>query len=173
MPFLDEIFSLEIPLLETFARGSLIYLGLFFILRFCLRRQSSDLGVSDLLVIVLIADAFQEGLAPEGHTILDGFFMAATILFWAFFLDWLAFRVPAIERMMRAKEVMLVEDGRAIRKNMKKEFVTMDELLSQIRLAGFESLAEIRAVFIEGDGKFSIIAKHHDANQKPESRIGI
>lgn len=49
----------DTPLLEIFLRGSIVYLALFFLLRVVLKRESGTLGITDLLVVVLIADAAQ------------------------------------------------------------------------------------------------------------------
>ncbi|RYZ94350.1 MAG: DUF421 domain-containing protein, partial [Proteobacteria bacterium] len=57
---------------------------------------------------------------------------------------------------------------------MKKELVTMDELMTQVRLAGVENLKDVRLAHIEGDGKFSIICYGEATGaQRPESRAGV
>ena len=64
----DKLFSLEAPFLEIVVRGSVVYLSLFFLLRYVLKRQAGSVGITDLLVVVLIADAAQNSMAKRAMT---------------------------------------------------------------------------------------------------------
>ena len=65
----NSVFVPAIGLAEIIVRGSLMYLGLFVIMRFMARRQAGHFGPADLLVIVLIADAAQNGLERDGSSL--------------------------------------------------------------------------------------------------------
>ena len=67
-----------------------MYLGLFVIMRFMARRQAGHFGPADLLVIVLIADAAQNGLGKEYSSVTEGLALVLTIVGWEYLLDWLA-----------------------------------------------------------------------------------
>jgi uncharacterized membrane protein YcaP (DUF421 family) len=98
----NSIFVPAIGLAEIFVRGSLMYLGLFIILRFMARRQAGHFGPADLLVIVLIADAAQNGLGKDYGSVTEGLALVLTIVGWEYFLDWLAWRFPATRPYLRA-----------------------------------------------------------------------
>ena len=55
-----------------FVRGTIMYLALFLIFRFVVQRQRSGIGLADVLVIVLIADAAQNAFAKEYRSITEG-----------------------------------------------------------------------------------------------------
>src|SRR5205085_2257980 len=103
------------PVLEIVIRGTIVYLVLFMLFRFIVKRQTGGLGISDLLVIVLIADAVQNAMAGEYKSITDGLILAGTIIFWNVTLDWLAFHFPAVRRYISPPPLLLVKNGRAIR----------------------------------------------------------
>src|SRR5689334_6028553 len=84
-------------LVEIVIRGTLMYLGLFIILRVILKRQSGGLSVTDLLLVVLIADAAQNGMAGEYKSVPEGLLLVATLVFWNFALDWLGYHWPWFE----------------------------------------------------------------------------
>src|SRR5687768_5068840 len=107
----------RVPLLETLLRGSLVYLALFLLLRFVLRREAGTLGIADLLVVVLIADAAQNAMAAEYSSITDGVLLVGTIVFCAYALDWLAFRFPLFDRLVNAPPRPLVRRGRMLLRN--------------------------------------------------------
>src|SRR5919205_1205323 len=96
-----QIFKPDTSPLEIFVRGSTVYLALFSLLRFVVRREAGTVGMSDLLVLVLIADAAQNAMAGSYNSLPDGLLLVATIVFWSFALDWLGYHVPWIGRLVR------------------------------------------------------------------------
>jgi len=63
---------------------------LFFLLRL-LRREGGQIGIADVLVVVLVADASQNAMASDYKSITEGIVLVATIAFWDYFLDWLGY----------------------------------------------------------------------------------
>lgn len=145
------------PILETVIRGSLMYLALFVIFRALARRDAGMVGISDLLVVVLIADAAQNGLAGEYHSITEGIILVLTIIGWDYLLNWLGFHVPVFQRLVYPKPLPLVQNGRIIWPNMRKELITEDELKSQLREQDIDDLAEVKEASLEGDGHISVV----------------
>ncbi|MEU8298747.1 YetF domain-containing protein [Micromonospora sp. NPDC048909] len=159
----------DTPPLEIVARGSAIYLTLFFLLRVLLKRESGTTGVTDLLVIVLIADAAQNGMSDDYTSVTDGVLLVAVIIGWSYLLDALAYRWPAAARIIHPGSLVLVRDGRMLRRNMRRELVTEEELRGQLRQQGVEDLADVREVRMESDGEFSVIVRNGDT---PHHRRG-
>ena len=153
----SKLFMPDTPVLEIVVRGSVMYLALFMMLRFILRRETGSLGITDLLVIVLIADAAQNGLAGSYHTITDGLLLVVTIIGWSYLLNWLAFRYPSWRRIIQAPRVQLVRDGRILRRNLDQEKITEEELLAEIHAHGCDDVRKVRAAWIEPDGMVSVI----------------
>jgi uncharacterized membrane protein YcaP (DUF421 family) len=123
------------PILETVIRGTATYLSLFVLLRL-FRRQVGSLGPADLLVLLLIADASQNAMAGEYRAITDGLILVATIVGWEYALDYLSFHVPAIGRLIDRQPLPVVEHGAVNRANLRRELMSEEELLSQIRQKG-------------------------------------
>src|SRR4051812_20279615 len=113
-----DVFIPDTPLLEIFVRGTIVYLAIFFLLRFVLTRQSGSVGVTDLLVIVLIADAAQNAMASEYKSVPDGLLLVTTIVFWSYTLDWLADHFPSFRALIHAPPPELIHDGKVNRRNM-------------------------------------------------------
>jgi uncharacterized membrane protein YcaP (DUF421 family) len=147
-----------VSLAEIVLRGTLVYLLLFFVLR-VLRREAGALGISDLLVVVIIADAAQNAMSSEYKSVTEGAVLIGTIIAWDYSLDWLGYRFPAFGRLLRPAPLPLVKDGKALRRNMRKELISMEELMSQLREGGVEHISEVKKCYLEGDGHISIIKK--------------
>jgi uncharacterized membrane protein YcaP (DUF421 family) len=88
-----SVFVPSLHLAEIVLRGTLVYLFLFTILR-VLRREAGVVGIADLLVVVLIADAAQNAMASEYKSITEGAVLIVTIASWDYFLDWMGYRFP-------------------------------------------------------------------------------
>ena len=167
-----RLFMPSTPALEIVIRGSVMYLALFAMLRFILRRETGSLGITDLLVIVLIADAAQNGMAGSYRSISDGLLLVITIIAWSYALNWLAFRYPLWQKIVQAPRVQLVRDGRVIRRNLEHEKITEDELLAEIHAHGCEDISDVRAAWIEPDGMVSVIKLGGDADAGRRKRSG-
>src|SRR5687767_9346949 len=96
MPDWNSLFDPSLPLVEIFVRGTLIYLGLLVMLRVVGQREIGAIGMHDLLVIVLIAEAVQQGLTGQYRAIPDGLLLVATILGWSVAIDAIAWRWPRL-----------------------------------------------------------------------------
>jgi uncharacterized membrane protein YcaP (DUF421 family) len=152
------MFVPTLPLLEVFIRGSVIFLAVFFSLR-VLRREAGQIGIADLLVMVIIADAVQNGLANEYKSITEALFLALTIIGWDFLLDWLAYRSPLIRKLIRPPPLQLIRNGRLVPRNLKRELITEEELIGRLRAQGIDEVTKVKSCFIEGDGEVSVIPR--------------
>jgi uncharacterized membrane protein YcaP (DUF421 family) len=152
---------------EIVLRGTIVYLFLFVLLRL-LRRGAGAIGISDLLVVVLIADAAQNAMASEYKSITEGLILVTTIVVWDYFLDWLGYRFSPVRRLLRPSPLLLIKDGRILRRNLRREMISEEELLEQLREQGVETVGEVTKSYIEGDGHISVITK--DSTDKKAKR---
>ncbi|MGE5655543.1 MAG: DUF421 domain-containing protein [Actinomycetota bacterium] len=166
----ERLFIPDTPILEIFIRGSVVYFAIFFLLRFVLQRQAGVVGITDLLVVVLIADAAQNAMADDYHSISDGILLVATLIFWSYTLDWLGYKFPRCQRLLHPQPLPLIKNGRLLRKNMRRELITENELMSQLREQGVEELSAVKIAYMEGDGYISIIKHQENEQQRKERR---
>jgi uncharacterized membrane protein YcaP (DUF421 family) len=159
----QHFFLPSVALAELILRGSLIYLGIFALMRFVLKREAGTIGLPDLLMTVLVADAAQNAMAAEYHSITEGAVLIATIVFWNYALDWLGHRFPRVERLLHPPPLPLVKDGRLLRRNMRQELITEEELMSHLRQHGIAELAQVKEAYMEGDGQISVIPRDEPA----------
>jgi uncharacterized membrane protein YcaP (DUF421 family) len=160
------------PLVEIFIRGTIIYLFLFFALRFILKRETAGVGISDLLVIVLIADAVQNGMAGDYTSVPDALVLALTIIGWDWALAFIAFHFPRVRRLIRPAPMKLIDQGRLLSSNVKQEMLTHEEIIGQLRMQGIDSVDKVKEAWIETDGMITAIPKKQEEKgaEKKERR---
>jgi uncharacterized membrane protein YcaP (DUF421 family) len=155
------MFTPDTSPLEMVLRGTVMYFVLLALLRLVPRRTVGSIGIMDLLV-VLVAEAAGKAMG-DYDTLSDGIILVATLIGWSYLLNWLTYTVPAIDRLVSPRPLPVVRNGRLLRRNMRAEFLTDDELLRQLRLEGVEDLGAVEAAYLEGDGSLSVTRYNKDA----------
>ncbi|HXE66839.1 MAG TPA: YetF domain-containing protein [Rhodanobacteraceae bacterium] len=153
----SNFLSFSMSPLEILIRGTIMYWCLFLLLRFLLRRDTGSAGISGILFVVLLGDAAQNAMIGNGNTVVDGGLLIATLAAWNYLLDWLGSRIALVARLTDPPAILLVRDGSVIGRNMRRERVTLDEVESQLRKKGLERLDQVKRMYLENDGGFSVI----------------
>ncbi|HUQ43041.1 MAG TPA: YetF domain-containing protein [Candidatus Limnocylindria bacterium] len=149
----------DVSLFETVVRGIVTYFAIFVLLRVILRGRTSAVAMSDLLVLVLIADAAQNAMASTYNSITNGVVLVATIILCSFTVDWVAYRSERVRHFVHPERKALIVNGRVIRRALAEELITEDELDTQLRLNGVEEITEVKAAYLEGNGEVSVIKR--------------
>lgn len=154
---LAAIFALTVSPLELMLRGTVLYWFLFVVLRFILRRDVGSLGISDFLFVVILGDAAQNSMIGSATSVTDGMVLIGTLVFWSYLLDFMSFQFPLVRRFTSAQRLCLVRDGKLQRRNMRREFITDEELNAKIRHEGVEDISAVKRMYLEADGEMSLI----------------
>jgi uncharacterized membrane protein YcaP (DUF421 family) len=154
-----ELFGLSVSPWEMIVRGTAMYWFLFLLFRTVIRRRVGAVGISDILLLVIIADASQNAMSGEYKSITDGFILVATIIAWNMLVDWLSYVSPALEKVLQPPPLLLVHRGRVLHRHLRHEFVSEDELRAKLREQGVAEYAQVEKAYMESDGKVSVIKR--------------
>ncbi len=163
-----DLFEIHVPVPELMLRGTLVYWLLFLIFRFVLRRDVGAVGIADILLLVIVADAAQNAMSGGYDTFAEGAILVShhRRLELAARRALVPFRARAPIRLARTPHADS-SSGVPQRRNLRREFITMDELYEKLREQGIEKIAEVKAAYLEGDGQISVI--RNSASSAPES----
>jgi len=159
MPDWQELFGLSVSPLELVVRGTVIYWFLVLVFRVILRRDTGSVGIADILLLVIIADAAQNAMAGEYRSITDGLILVSTIIGWNYLIDWVCYKSPRLRTLFEPRKLELVQNGRILRRNLRKELIAEEELMGKLREHGVEDVKEVKAAYMEPDGEISVIKK--------------
>jgi uncharacterized membrane protein YcaP (DUF421 family) len=163
---LPALFTIQVHPLELFIRGSAIFWFLFLVFRFILRRDVGGLSMADTLLLVVVADAAQNGMAGEYRTITEGLILLSTILGWNLVLDWMAFRYSWAARFAYPRTLLLVRHGQFIMKSLRREMLSPDEVMSKLREQGITHLRQVRHAWLESGGEISVARYGDDSLER-------
>ncbi|MBS1189731.1 MAG: hypothetical protein H6R10_1523 [Rhodocyclaceae bacterium] len=159
-----HMFALGESPLGLVIRGTLVYWFLFAVFRTVLQRDVGAVGIADVLLLVIVADAAQNAMADEYRSVTDGLILISTILGWNYLFDYLAYRFPRLRRLLEPREICLIRDGKVLHRNLRREFITIEELHSKLREHGVTDIAEVKAAYMESDGGVSVITRQEKAS---------
>jgi uncharacterized membrane protein YcaP (DUF421 family) len=173
--FIDwrAIFVPSISVLELIIRGSLVYLALFTILRWLPSRQMGTLGITDLLVVVLFAEAAQNAMASNYTSITEGAILVGTVIFWSYLLNWLGYKLPQFQRFLNPPPLLLIKNGRIIHRHLERELITEDELMSKLRQQSIEFVEDVKLAYMESDGSISVITSEAKEKKAPQAKTSV
>lgn len=150
------LFQFSAPL-ELVVRGTVMFWFLFALFRFVLRRDAGSLGLADILVVVVVADAAQNGMAGPYTSVSDAILLVSTIAFWNYLFDWLSYRYRWFARFTEGPPQLLIHHGRIKLGTLQRNMITREELSSHLRQNGCGDPAEVRYATLEPDGHISVV----------------
>jgi uncharacterized membrane protein YcaP (DUF421 family) len=167
-----DLFRIHVSVPELVLRGTLVYWLLFVIFRFILRRDVGAVGIADILLLVIVADAAQNAMSGGYDTFAEGAILVLTLVGWNWLLDMLAYRFAVIRRFSSPRRLTLIQKGLPLRRNLRREFITMDELEEKLREQGIERMSDVKVAYLEGDGQISVIRNSPDDESRSPRNVG-
>lgn len=168
MPDWASTFELTVPFADQVVRGAATYIALLLLMRVVGQRETGSLGITDVLVIVLVAEAAAPALHGDGTTVGDSMVVIVTILACSVATDALSYRWPKLGRIIKARPRPLIEDGELNRKVMRRELMSEEELESALRTEGVEDLSAVKRALIEPNGRISVFLIDGEGKKAPD-----
>jgi uncharacterized membrane protein YcaP (DUF421 family) len=162
------VFIPDASLVESFVRGSVVYLSIIVLFRVVMRRQGGSIGLPDIMLVVLVSECVSVALSAEAKSVPNGLAAVSALLFWSFVLDRLGHRWPWFQRLLEPEPLPLVRDGKPLRDNLDSEGITDEELEAQLRLNGVENVSKVKLATLEADGDVSVVPKARGGDESRE-----
>jgi uncharacterized membrane protein YcaP (DUF421 family) len=140
-------------------RALVIFILVFVVMRIAGRRELSSLEPFDLIIIVVIGDLVQQGVTQGDYSVTGAALAVSTFALLTVLLSWLSYRFVRLRPVLDGRPVVLVEDGKPLEGNLRRERITVEELAAQARLNQIESLDRVRWAVLETSGAISFIEK--------------
>ena len=155
---MSAAFNLDLEGLALIAvRTITMYVALLLLLRLAGKRALGQSATFDLVVLLLIANAVQNGMVGSDSSVVGGLVSAVSVLAANAIVDRLGIRFPSFRRRLLGTPTLLVQDGHLLEANCRREGVLEEEIMEAVREHGGAHLADVNAAFLELDGTISII----------------
>jgi len=145
--------------MDIVLRAAFIFAFIYVVMRGIGRRELSSLEPFDLIVIVVVGDLIQQGVTQDDYSVTGAVLAVSTICLLTVIVSWASWRFPRLRPALEGTPIVLLEDGKPIAANLRRERITIDELAAQARLQQIESLDKVRWAVLETTGNISFIPK--------------
>jgi uncharacterized membrane protein YcaP (DUF421 family) len=141
-------------------RAVVIYFFIYLLTRVVGRRELSSLGPFDIILLVVIGDAVQQGLTQDDYSMTGTFIVVTVFAVMQVSISYLSFRFRPMRRVLEGEPIVIIQDGKPIERNLKRERLVIDEVMEQARAsAQIAKMDEIQFAIIENSGAISFIQK--------------
>lgn len=145
--------------MDLVLRAAVIFFFIFVITRIIGRRELSSLEPFDVILLVVIGDLVQQGVTQADESVTGSLIVIATFSVLTVLVSYISFRSRRARTVLDGEPIVLVEDGRPIERNLRRERLTLDELLAEARQQQIGSLDDIQWAVLETSGQISVIPK--------------
>jgi uncharacterized membrane protein YcaP (DUF421 family) len=145
--------------MDIVLRSALVFFFIMIVMRLIGRRELSSLQPFDLLILVVIADFVQQGVTQQDYSVTGAVLAVGTFSLLIVVTSWISWRFPRTRPLLDGNPVVLVEDGKPIDDNLRRERISLEEIAAQARVHQIDSIRKIRWAILETNGSMSIIPK--------------
>jgi uncharacterized membrane protein YcaP (DUF421 family) len=140
-------------------RGIALFFFIYLLTRVIGRRELSSLQPFDLILLIVLGDAIQQGLTQDDYTVTGAVIAVGTLAALQVLTSYVSFKVPWARRVLDGDPIVLVQDGRVIEKNLRRERLTVEDVTEQARAQQISSLEDVQWAVFETSGAISFIPK--------------
>jgi uncharacterized membrane protein YcaP (DUF421 family) len=140
-------------------RGIVIYGFIYLLTRVIGRRELSSLEPFDLILLIILGDTVQQGLTQDDYSITGAVIAVGAIAAMQVLTSWLSWKFKPLRPVLEGEPIVIVEDGKPIEANLKRERLAVEEVLAEARQNQIESLDKIQWAVLETSGNISFIEK--------------
>ena len=140
-------------------RGIVIYAFIYLLTRVIGRRELSSLEPFDLILLIILGDTVQQGLTQDDYSVTGAVIAVGAIAAMEVLMSWLSFRFKPLRPVLEGEPIIVVEAGKPIDANLKRERLTVEEVLAEARRNQIDSLDKIQWAVLETSGTISFIEK--------------
>jgi uncharacterized membrane protein YcaP (DUF421 family) len=146
-------------------RAVLLYLFVVFVMRVVGRRELSSLTAFDLVLLIVLGDAIQQGLTQSDYSVTGAVIVVSTFAVLQVATSYLGFKSKRIRSVLEGQPIVLIEDGRLINANLRRQRLTPDDVAEEMRLQQIMSFTDVAWGILESNGRISFIEKRSVESQ--------
>ena len=140
-------------------RGIFVFVFLYVLMRMIGRRELSSLEPFDLILLIVLGDAVQQGLTQDDYSLTGAFLAIGTIAVLQLVVSYANFRFPKLRPVLDGEPIVVVQDGKPIEKNLRRERVTIEDLAAAARKQSIAKIEDVQWAVMETSGAISFIKK--------------
>ena len=156
---MNELFQLSAPWWHFVMRGVAVYVLVMVLIRVSGKRAVGQFTPFDLILLILIGNAVQNGINGGDNSLTGAAIMATTLVALNYLVAFVTSRSRAAEKVVEGVPVVLARDGRLFRSVLRRELVSEDDFREALRMNGVEGVTGVQLALLETNGSISVVPK--------------
>ncbi len=155
--------------MDILIRATIIFWALYVLVRLLGKRELAQLTPFELIVLIATGDLIQQGVTHNDFSMTGAILAVTVFAFWASVLSWVTFISRRAERFLDGEPNVIIKDGKLMRANLRRDRITMQEIESELRLAGIAHIGDVAWGIVEPKGRMSFIQRSPGAGDRPQT----
>jgi uncharacterized membrane protein YcaP (DUF421 family) len=140
-------------------RSAVIFFFIYLVMRIIGRRELSSLEPFDLILLVVLGDSVQQAVTQDDYSVTGAFIVVSTIALLQVFVSYVNFKVPFLRSVIDGEPIVIVQDGKVIEGNARRERLTLEDIAEAARMQQIASLEDVQWAVLETSGELSFVEK--------------
>ena len=145
--------------MDIVIRAVVLYAFVVLLMRVIGRRELSTLGPVDLVLLIVLGDAIQQGLTQDDYSVTGAIIAVSTIGALQLVSSFISFRFRRARRILEGDPIVIIQDGKIIDRNMRRERMAPDEIAEEMRMQQIGSFDDVEWAIVENNGTISFVKK--------------
>ena len=145
--------------MDIVVRAVVLYLFMLFVMRVIGRRELSSLSAVDLVLLIVLGDAIQQGLTQDDYSVTGAVIAIATIAAMQVLVSYVSFRSRRVRKVLEGHPIVVIQDGKLLDQNLRRQRMTPDELAEEMRIQQIANFEEVQWGILESNGSVSFVKK--------------
>ena len=145
--------------MDLVLRAIFLYFFVFAITRVIGRRELSELAPFDLILLIVVGDAIQQGLTQDDYSLTGAVLVVGTFAILQLITSYASFKIVRLRPLLEGEPIVIIQNGRILERNLNRERLTADEVAEEARQQQISSLDQVEWAVLESSGKISFLTK--------------
>jgi uncharacterized membrane protein YcaP (DUF421 family) len=159
---MSELFQLSAPWWVFVLRAGVVYVMVMVLVRVSGKRAVGQFTPFDLVLLILIGNAVQNGINGGDNSLTGAAIMATTLIALNYLVALLTSRSRRVERWVEGEPVVLAREGKVFRHVLRRELVSRDDFAEALRMNNIDDIGDVRLALLETNGRITVIPRQHD-----------
>jgi uncharacterized membrane protein YcaP (DUF421 family) len=145
--------------MDLVIRTTVIFVVILVMTRAVGRRELSSMEPFDMILLVVIGDMVQQGVTQSDYSLTGAVLVICTLAGLTVGTAYLSFRFRRLRPILEGDPILLIADGRVIEANLRRQRMTVEEVMTEARLSQIGSLDDVSWAVLESNGHISFLTR--------------
>lgn len=144
-------------MLVVFIRSIILYIAVLIALRVMGKGEIAEMNAFDLVITLLLSEVAAIPMQDNSIPIIYGISSITSLVFIEILISYIALKSRTVSKILSGSPTVLINKSKLNYKQLKKERISIEELLESLRSQGYFNLKDVQYALLETDGNLSIV----------------